>query len=87
MSNNEYTDYVLNLEIYYSIEDFGNFSMIKNDLKTNLKKNKRKNEIRVNFPISNNVKEVIMEKNDLQKIYSFIRIYSTDNDFIIVYHL
>ena len=57
--------------------------MIENSLKTNCYVSQRpKFEVRVDFPIGNEVKEKIMEKNDLKKIYAFLRIYSTENNYI-----
>ena len=83
MENKQYLDYIMNLETYYSLEDFGNYNMIENSLKTNCYVSQRpKFEVRVDFPIGNEVKEKIMEKNDLKKIYAFLRIYSTENNYI-----
>ncbi len=62
--------------------------MIENSLKTNCYVSQRpKFEVRVDFPIGNEVKEKIMEKNDLKKIYAFLRIYSTENNYILFYFI
>ena len=84
------------IDEYYSIEDFGNLlifqtclSIIKGeDILLNPKKilNKEcimaKTVIRVNFQEDGKLKEVFMEKRNLNKIYLIYKIYSENNKFI-----
>ena len=82
---------IFSLEVFFSLEDYGNFNMIRSNIQSNvlvndsfgLKKTKiTKTCVRVSFPFEDKEKEIIMEKYDLKKIYKFIRIYSNERNFI-----
>jgi len=87
---------ILNTDEYYSIEDYGQLltvqtclSIIKGgDILINPKKILNKNDImtktiiKANFQVDGKLKEVYMEKKNLNKIYSIYKIYSENNKFI-----
>jgi len=82
----------LNLEEYYSIEDYESFLLIQTCLQTSKssfflfnsnKNNKLSDEyIRVNFQVDDISKEVLIEKTLTKKIYTICKIYSENNKFI-----
>ena len=81
---------ILNEEDYYSLEDFGSFTMIEKSIKTNdfikFLNISIKGDIRVSFPFKSKVKEIIMFKQDLEKIYSFIKLIYTNKYMILLVH-
>ena len=80
----------MKLEEYYSIEDYGNFIMIQTCLQNgkdfdsffSSNKNITNSTIRVYFLVDGKAKEVLIEKNIIDKIYSICKIYSENNKFI-----
>jgi len=76
------TDKIMNLEEYYSIEDDGNLlTYIKTNNIISLKEITL-NTLRVNFEVDKKPKEVLIEKEILNKIYAIYKIYSENNKFI-----
>ena len=73
---------ILELEEYYSLEDFGGYNMIQSQIHINSFSNTNKSYVRVTFPFNGKAKEVIKEKNELKNIYSFIKIYSNQTNYI-----
>ena len=77
-------DEVLNYEEYYSLDDYGNYKMIRSSISTQYYADKKNiNEInqfkiRINFMVNGKEKEEIIKINDLKKIYSIIKIYNED---------
>ena len=86
----EFTKKLMNLEDFYSLEDYAGFYTIETGIKSNvglfdlLYKNREitPNTVRANFMVGKKEKEILMERNDLKKIFAFIRIYSNEKDFI-----
>ena len=93
---NEIEKKIFNLEEYYSIEDYATLCGIQTCFaKTkivnvflasavNLNENKEMTNttIRANFLIDGKDKEILLEKNILNKIYAFSRIYSEIGKFV-----
>ena len=86
---------IMNLEEYYSIEDYGNFLTIQTCLRTmkasdfffsskiDLNKNKITNTtVRAYFLIDGKEKELLIVKNILIKAFAIFKIYSENNKFI-----
>ena len=86
---------IMNLEEYYSIEDYGIFLTIQTCLQTmkatdfffsskiNLNKNKITiTTVRANFLLDGKMKEVLIEKSILIKAFAIFKIYSENNKFI-----
>ena len=90
INTNKFSLNILFLEEFFSLEDFGGFNMIINSIKTkvglgpnlNKKEEITSTTIRANFMVDNKEKEILIERNDLNKIFAFIRIYSNVNNFI-----
>ena len=88
-----FTEQILNLEEYYSIEDYGYLLMAQVCLQTNKRfgfipfnsiKNKGLGDtpIRVTFQVDGKPKEALLEKIMVKKIYANCKISSEDNKFI-----
>ena len=89
-------DKIMNLEEYFSIEDYGNLLMVQTCIQTNKamdfllnskiymtpSKEITPTTLRVNFEVDKNQKEVFIEKTVLNKVYAFCKIYSENNNFI-----
>ena len=86
---------IMNLEEYYSIEDYGIFLTIQTCLQTmkaldfffsskiNLNKNKITiHTVKANFLVDRKMKEVLIEKSILIKGFAIFKIYSENNKFI-----
>ena len=86
---------IMNLEVYYSIEDYGNLLTVQTCLQTNKamdfffkskinmvpSKKITPTTLRVNFQVDNKQREVFIEKEILKKVYAICKINS-DNKFI-----
>ena len=74
------TNLIFLLEEVYALEDFGNFTMIKNSIQKNntkienLNSNNFKDYVRITFLIGETSKEILMKIDDLKRVYSFIKI-------------
>ena len=89
------TDQIMNLEQYYSIEDYGNILTVQTCLQTmkgigfmfqskiNLNKNNEvtNTTIRVSIQLDNKVKEIFLERAMLNRVYAICKIYSENNDY------
>ena len=78
-NRNKELEKILNQEEYYSLEDYGSFCMIEKSIRTNdfikfLIPIYSKGDVRVNFPFKECFKEIPMYKQDLKKLYSFIKL-------------
>ena len=87
-------DLIMNLEEYFSVEDYSHVNMMDSAIKTkvgivNAFPSKVSNStaiglstIRVNFMIKDKIKEIPLEKPYLKRICDFIKIYSSNDHFI-----
>jgi len=78
------TDKIMNLEEYYSIEDYRNLNTyVKTNNIASLKEITF-TTLRVNFEVDKKPKEVLIEKEILNKFYVICKIYLENNKFIII---
>ena len=85
-NNNEiFLDNFFKIEEYFSLEDYGNYLLAANTLGTNLN-NSNSQMIRVMFEVDKKCKEESIEKKNIEKIYTHIKIYNSNEDnFINIY--
>ena len=95
-NSKEIEEKIFNSEEYYSIEDYATLITIKtcfaktkiveifSNSTVNLNENKEmiNTTIRANFLVDGKEKEIILDKNILNKIYAFSRIYSENGKFV-----
>ena len=92
LNNKTILEQFLNLEEYYSIEDYGSLLLVQTCLQTSkssfflFNSNKNNNlsdeSIKVYFQVDDRSKEVLIEKTLIKKIYTIYKIYSENNKFI-----
>ena len=78
---------ILNLEEYFSLEDYSNFLMIRKSIYDNSffdinKEWDYSKYVNVTFPINTKSKEITIPKKSLKRIYCFIRIISDKKGYI-----
>ena len=85
-NNNEiFLDNFFKIEEYFSLEDYDNYLFAANTLGTNLH-NSNNQIIRVMFEVDKKYKELCVEKKNIEKIYTHIKIYNSNEDnFINIY--
>ena len=96
MQTYKLAEQIMNLEEYYSIEDYAYFLMIQTSLITmkamdiffnsiiNFNKNSENTitTVRVNFLVDGKIKEILIEKRKLIIAYAICKIFSENNNFI-----
>ena len=81
MKTNQFVNDLFCLEVIYSLEDFGNFTMIKSCIQNENNKINFTNElnkssfVRMHFWTEGKEKEIILKIKKLKKVYMFVKIF------------